>query len=59
MIARVRFAHHADLIAAGLPADNLIDPDELAPIARTDLREALAIVKRTQKRLAASAPSPR
>jgi CBS domain-containing protein len=59
VIARVRFEHHADLIAAGSPADNLIDPGALAPIARTDLREALTVVKRTQKRVAASAPTPR
>ncbi len=59
VIAGVRFAHHADLIAAGLAADNLIDPGELGPIARTDLREALTVVKRTQKRVAASAPTPR
>jgi CBS domain-containing protein len=59
VIARVRFEHHADLIAAGSPADNLIDPGALAPIARTDLREALTVVKRIQKRVAASAPTPR
>jgi CBS domain-containing protein len=51
VIARVRFGHHAELIAAGLPADNLIDPGALAPIARTDLREALGAVKRAQKRV--------
>jgi CBS domain-containing protein len=59
VIARIRFVHHADLIAAGSPADNLIDPGALAPIARTDLREALTVVKRAQKRVAASAPTPR
>jgi CBS domain-containing protein len=59
VITRVRFAHHADLIAAGAPADNLIDPGALTPIARTDLREALNIVKRGQKRLGAWAPAGR
>ena len=59
VITRVRFAHHADLIAAGVPADNLIDPGALTPIARTDLREALNIVKRGQKRLGAWAPAGR
>lgn len=59
VITRVRFAHHADLIAAGSPADNLIDPGQLAPIARTDLREALNAVKRAQKRVNASAPIAR
>ncbi len=51
MITRIRFEHHAELIAAGAPADNLIDPGALAPIARADLREALNVVKRVQKRL--------
>ncbi len=51
MISRVRFEHHAALIAAGSPPDNMIDPTELAPIARNDLREALALVRRAQRRL--------
>ncbi|MGH2870275.1 MAG: putative nucleotidyltransferase substrate binding domain-containing protein [Solirubrobacteraceae bacterium] len=50
-ITQARFAHHADLISAGQPADNHLDPAALAPIARTELREALQIVKRAQKRL--------
>ena len=29
---------------AGVTPDNLVDPEELAPIARTDLREALHVV---------------
>ncbi len=52
MITRIRFEHHAQRIVAGEPADNLIDPAALAPIARGDLREALSIVRRAQKRLA-------
>jgi signal-transduction protein with cAMP-binding, CBS, and nucleotidyltransferase domain len=55
----VRFAHHADLIAVGASADNLIDPGTLTPITHTDLREALGIVKRGQKRLGAWAPAGR
>ena len=51
VIARVRFEHHAQLIADGRPADNLIDPGALTPIARSDLREALHTVRRAQKRL--------
>jgi CBS domain-containing protein len=51
VIARLRFEHHARLIAAGQPADNLLDPGTLGPIARTDLREALQTVRRAQKRL--------
>jgi CBS domain-containing protein len=51
VIARVRFEHHAALIAAGKPPDNLIDPDVLPPIARGELREALHSVRRSQKQL--------
>jgi CBS domain-containing protein len=59
VIARIRFDHHAQLIAAGRAADNMIDPGALPPIARSDLREALTVVKRSQKRIGASAPVPR
>jgi CBS domain-containing protein len=51
VIARLRFEHHAALIAAGKPPDNLIDPGELPPIARGELREALLTVRRGQKQL--------
>jgi CBS domain-containing protein len=51
VITRVRFEHHATLIAAGRPADNLVDPGVLGPIASSDLREALQLVKRAQRRL--------
>jgi CBS domain-containing protein len=56
-ITRLRFEHHAELIAAGAPPDNLIDPQALAPIARTELREALHTVRRGQKRLGAWVPA--
>jgi CBS domain-containing protein len=49
VITRLRLEHHAEQIAGGLPPDNLIDPDALAPIARTELREALHSVRRAQK----------
>jgi CBS domain-containing protein len=51
VITGIRFEHHAQLIGAGETPDNLIDPGALAPIARTELREALQAVKRAQKRL--------
>jgi CBS domain-containing protein len=57
VIARLRFEHHAELIADGAAPDNLIDPETLAPIARTELREALQTVKREQKRLGAWVPT--
>ncbi len=57
VITRLRFEHHAELIAAGAAPDNLIDPGALAPIARADLREALHTVRREQKRLGVWVPS--
>lgn len=56
VITRLRFAHHAELIAAGAAPDNMIDPGALAPIARADLREALHTVRREQKRLGVWTP---
>jgi CBS domain-containing protein len=56
-ITRLRFEHHAELIAAGRAPDNLIDPAALAPIARVELREALHTVRREQRRLGAWVPS--
>jgi CBS domain-containing protein len=55
-ITRLRFEHHAELIADGRAPDNLIDPAALAPIARVELREALHTVRREQRRLGAWVP---
>jgi CBS domain-containing protein len=51
VIARVRLRHHAAQLAAGEPPDNRIDPGELAPLARAELREALRAVAAEQRRL--------
>jgi CBS domain-containing protein len=51
VITRARLDHHAHRLAAGEPADNVIDPGALAPIARSELRGALQAVRRAQKRL--------
>jgi len=51
VIMRLRLEHHAALIADGGEADDLIDPARLSPIERTELREALHIVRRAQRRL--------
>jgi len=55
-ISRVRFEHHAALIDAGHELDNLIDPEQLPPIERRELREALQTVRSGQKRLGAWLP---
>ena len=59
VITRLRFAHHAAAIEAGRAADNMLEPGALSPIARTELREALAAIKRAQKPLGAWAPVSR
>jgi CBS domain-containing protein len=59
IISRLRFEHHAALLARGAPPDNLIDPGELPPVAHTELRQALQSVRRAQKQLGAWAPSQR
>jgi CBS domain-containing protein len=56
VITRLRFEHHAAHIAEGGAPDNLIDPGAMPPIARTDLKEALHVVRRAQKRLGAWSP---
>ena len=56
VINGIRFEHHAAQVQAGVPPDNLVDPEELPPIARTELREALHVVRRAQKRVGAWSP---
>jgi CBS domain-containing protein len=51
VIAGVRLQHHAAQIEAGQLPDNLIDPNELPPLTRRELREAFRIIAHTQKRL--------
>ncbi len=57
VITRVRLEHHAELIASGSPADNMVDPGALPPIARGELRDALRTVRRAQKLLSAWVPA--
>jgi CBS domain-containing protein len=56
VINSIRFEHHAVQVQAALAPDNLLDPEELAPIARTELREALQVVRRAHKRVGAWSP---
>jgi CBS domain-containing protein len=51
VVARVRLRHHAAQLAEGVAPDNRIDPGELAPLARAELREALRAVAAEQRRL--------
>ncbi len=56
IVARVRLQHHAACIEAGEEPDNLIDPGELPPLARQELREAFRAVAQAQKRLGIYVP---
>jgi CBS domain-containing protein len=56
VVSRIRLAHHAVQVEAGTPIDNLVDPGDLAPLARTELREAFRVVAQAQKRLGVYAP---
>jgi CBS domain-containing protein len=51
IVSKVRLEHHAAQIEAGVPPDNLIDPDGLPPLARLDLQEALRAIADAQKQL--------
>jgi CBS domain-containing protein len=57
IVSRIRIAHHAAQVEGGTPIDNLIDPGELAPLARNELREAFRVIAHAQKRLSAYVPS--
>jgi CBS domain-containing protein len=59
VVSRIRFSHHAALLSAGSPIDNLIDPDELPPIARGELRDALQVIRRAQRTLPGAVPTAR
>jgi CBS domain-containing protein len=50
-IMRVRLEHQGRCIAEGRAPDNLVQPDAMAPLSRTQLREALRVVAHAQKRL--------
>ena len=44
------------VLACRVVSFTLLDPEALAPIARTELREALHVVRRAQKRIGAWSP---
>ena len=59
IIARIRLAHHAAQIEAGTTPDNMVDPDQVPPVARRELREAFRVVLDAQKRVGGSLPQAR
>jgi CBS domain-containing protein len=48
----LRMEHHVGRLRAGLPPDDLIDPERLAPLARSSLKEAFRGVGRVQRGIA-------
>jgi CBS domain-containing protein len=56
LASKIRYEHHAAQIQAGAPPDNMVDPDQLPPLARLELREALRSVVDAQKQLSHYVP---
>jgi CBS domain-containing protein len=52
----VRLHHHAAQIEAGQTCDDRVDPDQLPPLARRQLREAFRAIADAQKRLGVYVP---
>lgn len=48
-VSRVRLEHHAAAVRAGRPPDDVIDPRQLAPLARLGLQAALRAIAAAQK----------
>jgi len=53
---RLRLDHHAEQIEAGTKPDNVVDPAQLPPLTRTQLREAFRAVAHAQKKLSVYVP---
>jgi CBS domain-containing protein len=52
LVGALRMEHHVERLRAGLPPDDLIDPQRLAPLTRTSLKEAFRAVARVQRGVA-------
>jgi CBS domain-containing protein len=55
-LAGIRLHHHAAQVARGDTPNNVVDPDELPPLTRAQLREAFRAIARAQKQLAVYVP---
>jgi CBS domain-containing protein len=56
IVMRLRLEHHAAQIEAAAEPDNIVDPAELPPLTRTQLREAFRAVAHAQKKLSVYVP---
>lgn len=59
IVWRVRLEHHAAQIQAEHQPDNLVDPNDLPPLARRELLEAFRTVAQAQKQLSIYVPMGR
>jgi CBS domain-containing protein len=56
IVARIRLEHHAACLEAGRDPDNVVDPQDLPPLTRVHLRDALRAVADAQKQLGVYVP---
>jgi CBS domain-containing protein len=56
LVTRIRLEHQAAEVEAGRPPTNLVDPTDLAPLARGQLRSALRLVADAQHALSRFVP---
>jgi CBS domain-containing protein len=52
LVCTLRMEHHVERLRAGLPPDDLIDPERLAPLTRASLKDAFRAVGRVQRGVA-------
>jgi CBS domain-containing protein len=52
LVSALRMEHHVGRLRAGLPPDDLIDPERLTPLTRTSLKDAFRAVGRVQRGIA-------
>jgi CBS domain-containing protein len=52
LVCALRMEHHVDRMREGLPPDDLIDPERLAPLTRASLKDAFRAVAKVQRGIA-------
>jgi CBS domain-containing protein len=52
LVCTLRMEHHVERLRAGLPPDDLIDPERLAPLTRASLKDAFRAVAKVQRGIA-------
>jgi CBS domain-containing protein len=56
VVMHVRLDHHARQLGRDETPDNVVDPEELPPLARAQLREAFRAIAAAQKKLSVYVP---